>query len=296
MAERRIHFVDEPLSTVGIGKTPEYVNVPSESPRYEDGSPEMVHRHSNYTHCRRVGEIAQNLLFYAASQLPFLQREQFLSEQSVLVDFFAAHHDDDEIYRTDFPSDEKFEWSEEEKRENERLEAIATEKVGREYLGLEGDTLLNYIKCMDLYRQKEILPAQIVDMADKLDALGEVFHELRCGNEDFIRAYRYYRDKKLPAFNEKYGLWDYVKNDPYVKIDSLPTDEEVLKMPKLSKDDLQSRETIMRDIDDPALPIWYRSWLKMSMNIFGRSPQPEFHLFPGWKTELRRRWNKQEQS
>jgi hypothetical protein len=149
---------------------------------------------------------------------------------------------------------------------------------------------------MQLYREKEILAAQIVDMADKLDALGEVFHELRCGNKDFIRAYRYYRDVRLPAFEEKYGLWDYIKDDPYIQIETLPSDEEVLQMPQLSKEDLKSRETIMQDIDDPALPIWYRTWLKMSMNLLGTNPQPEFHLFPGWKTELRRKWNKQEQN
>ena len=35
MAERKgIYFVDEPINTVGIGKTPDYVNVLSESPRY----------------------------------------------------------------------------------------------------------------------------------------------------------------------------------------------------------------------------------------------------------------------
>ena len=296
MAERKgIYFVDEPINTVGIGKTPDYVNVLSESPRYEDGFSEMIHRHSNYTHCRRVGEIAQNLLFYAATQLPFIQREEFLAEQSVLVDFFAAHHDDDEIYRTDFPSDAKFRWTEEEKKENQRLEAIAIRKVGKEYLKLNDEEQARHEKYMQLYREKEIFAAQIVDMADKLDALGEVFHELRCGNKDFIRAYQYYRDEKLPAFDQQYGLWGYIKDDPYIQIGSLPSDEEVLKMPQLSKEDLKSRETIMQDIDAPSLPIWYRTWLKMSMNLLGPKPQPEFHLFPGWKTELRRKWNQQEQ-
>lgn len=292
MAERSYHFVDEPVNTAGIAKTPDYVNALSESPRYEDGFPEMIHRHSNYTHCRRVAAIADNLFFLVLPQGLIMNNRSFLNEQRVLGDFFGAHHDDDEIFRTDYPSDLKFKWTEEEKIENARLEAIAIEKVGREYLHLSGETLSRYIYYMEMYRKKEILAAQVVDVADKLDALGEVFHELRCGNKAFLKAYQYYRDEKLPDFN-KYNFWEKIKSDPAIQIDSLPTDEEVLRMPTLSRDGLKSRETIREDIFDPTLPRWYRSWLGVNMNIFLPEPQPEFHMFPGWKTELRRRWNSQ---
>lgn len=292
MPERRFHMVDEPINTTGIAKTPEYVNALSESPRYEDGFPEMIHRHSNYTHCRRVSAIADNLFFIALPEGIIMNNRSFLNEQRVLGDFFGGHHDDDEIFRTDFPSNLKFHWSVEEKKANEAMEIIAIERVGREYLHLSGDALDRYIRYMEMYREKQILAAQVVDIADKLDALGEVFHELRCGNKDFLRAYKYYRDEKLPAFG-KYECWDKIKDDPSISIDFLPTDEEVLAIPVLKKEGLRSRETLRVDINNESLPRWYRTWLGMSMNLFLPEPQPEMHLFPGWKTYLRREWNKE---
>jgi len=115
-------------------------------------------------------------------------------------------------------------------------------------------------------------------------------NEIRCGNLGFIDAYIFYRDRKLKNF-EKYPFWDKLKKDPAVMLDTMPTIDELVAIPRLSASDLISRESIKWDIYNPSLPAWYRSWLGISYDLFKDEPQPEFHMFPGWKNELRLRWN-----
>ena len=143
---------------------------------------------------------------------------------------------------------------------------------------------------MQEYQKKETLETQIVDVADKLDGIGEALHEIRCGNIGFFDGYQFYRETKLSNFS-KYYFWEKLKDHPSVRFNPMPTLDELIKLPRLQVHDLKSRKKLKADMFDTALPAWYKTWLSISYNLFSLEPQPEFHIFPGWKNELRLRWN-----
>ena len=268
--------------STGFKQTARYVNELSESQRWETFPTPMLHRSNLYWHKERTKKIAGNIIYYIVEEPELVEL--------VALDAISSHHDDHELIDTDKASPLKEDMTPEEK-ENEMLQEISSfEIVGRKYLQLEGSELEKYMEAMINYQRKNTLVTQIVDVADKLDAIGEALHEIRCGNVGFINGYQFYRKKKLKNF-EKYPFWQKLINDPAIGFNPMPTVDELLDIPKLSVDDLKTREGLKHDVYDPALPAWYRSWLGISYDLLKDDPQPELHLFPGWKNDLRMRWN-----
>lgn len=185
----------------------------------------MIHRPSVYAHAQRAAGISDNLIFHIFSGIP-------LREQRVLVEFFATHHDDDEIITTDLPSPLKLQMTEMEKAKHAALERKAFAIVGKEYLKLSGEVLERYCLYMRQYQDKLILEAQIVDVADKFDAVGETLHEIRCGNKTFLEVYQYYKDERLELLRH-YPFWKTLEDNPSLGLNNLPTVEEAEEIPLL---------------------------------------------------------------
>lgn len=258
-----------------------YINALSEMLRWEKYPTVMIHRPSLYIHRERTKAIAKFILKLVG---------EISDVELKTLEFLSEHHDDHEIIDTDKPSPEKEAMTSKE-RSTESLQELASfEKVGRDYLKLNSIELKRYLDTVREYQKKESLVAQIVDVADKLDGLGEALHEIRCGNIGFFDGYQYYRNHRLQNF-ESYPFWDNLKKNPKIGFDPMPTLDELIKLPRLKIQDLKSRKQLMQDMDDPSLPAWYKSWLTISYDLFSIEPQPEFHIFPGWKNELRLRWN-----
>ncbi len=268
---------------VGFPQPPRYVNGLSEMPRWERYQSSMLHRFSLYIHRERTKAIAGQIAYFALEDPPTLT-------ELIELDSLSNHHDDHELIDTDKPSPDKEDMTPEEKEIEYAQELASFEIVGRKYLGLDDTRLPQYMDAMADYQKKDRMVPQIVDVADKLDAVGEVINEIRCGNLGFIDAYLFYRNRRLKYF-EAYPFWERLKQDPAIGFDPMPSVEELVAMPRLRVDDLKSRETLKYDMYDTSLPAWYRSWLGISYDLFKDEPQPEFHMFPGWKNELRLRWN-----
>lgn len=264
-----------------IPQPPRYINALSEMLRWEKFPTMMIHRPSLYIHRERTKAIAQFVM-----QLVITPSASDLE----IIDFLATHHDDHEIIDTDKPSPEKEEMSPKEKKKEFLQEISGFEKVAREYLQLDENDFKVYMDAMRSYQLKDTLVTQVVDVADKLDGIGESLHEIRCGNIGFFDGYQYYREKKLLNFTN-YPFWKKLIKDPAIEFDPMPTLDELIKLPRLRAQDLKSRNQLKSDMDDSSLPAWYKSWLSISYDLFSLEPQPEFHIFPGWKNELRLRWN-----
>ena len=264
-----------------IKQPPRYINALSEMLRWEKYPTVMIHRPSLYVHRERTKAIARYV---------FKRIDEPTEKQIALVNFLANHHDDHEIIDTDKPSPEKEDMNPNQKNKEIRQELAGFEKVGKEYLQLNAQELKIYLDVMKDYQMRNSIETQIVDVADKLDGIGEALHEIRCGNIGFFDGYQFYRQRKLKNF-EKYPFWSRLSSDASIGFSPMPTLDELISLPRLSVYDLKSRKQLKEDMSDPSLPAWYKTWLSISYDLFSIEPQPEFHIFPGWKNELRLRWN-----
>ncbi len=260
---------------------PRYINALSEMLRWEKYPTVMIHQPSLYVHRERTKAIARYI--YGLVAKPATSQLKF-------TDFLATHHDDHEIIDTDKPSPEKESMTAGQKANEIKQELAGFEKVGKNYLQLDEGELKSYLDAMRSYQKKESIETQIVDVADKLDGIGEALHEIRCGNIGFFDGYQFYRDTKLNNF-KKYNFWEKLKKHSSIGFDPMPTLDVLIKLPRLSVYDLKSRKKLKANMFNPALPAWYKTWLFISYDLFSQEPQPEFHIFPGWKNELRLRWN-----
>lgn len=272
----------ESLHIEDITDTFKTISIQSESPRFTKHEGPVIHPHSVNTHNLRTEEVAVNMAYFVLDR----DVEMILPN----IRWGAKRHEDAEIVTTDLASHEKHFMSDDEKADLKTKEKKARELVGTAYLGLTGEKHERYMIATDIFDKKEILEAQIVDIADKFDALGEALHELRCGNESFIPVLEYYRETKIPSL-ERHAVWKRIGGEEIFGLLDIPSNKEALDMPRLLISDLKSRGTLREDIDDKRLPRAYRTWLGINMNLFLSDPQPEIFLFPGWRDELRRKWN-----
>lgn len=241
----------------------------------------MTHRTDLWTHARRTTFLAMNLT------MAIEDTEDLVYDPRKIVRL-AYHHDDAEFLTGDTPGNIKRAMNPEERAELSLREDSASRALAKYYLNIADDLNVDqYIADQKEIREKKTLEAQIVDVADKLDALGEIVHELRCGNLDFIPVFQRY--VKVFQDFERYDFWRKVKSNPKVGMEYPLTISEVLLIEKISPDSFPTRESMEEKLmTEKHLPPYYGTWLALTFMGFGVGT--EKYLFPGWYMDFWKKW------
>lgn len=138
--------------------------------------PVMYYRTNVFIHSQRVRWITEELV-------PPL-KQAFNNFDAELARILALVHDDAEVITGDVQLGHKLQMSAEElagvdRKEQEAIE-ILSKRFPQKINGFPYKQLLTHAL------KKDIIEAQAVSLADKLDAYGESMHELLAGNADFI--------------------------------------------------------------------------------------------------------------
>jgi len=251
-------------------------------PRYE--GLEMVHRPNLLVHSMAVKALA--------IRMGFILDE--LEDEQIFFDFlpgdlivFANHHDIAEIYTSDIPAPVKKTMSKEQRLDLQQKEDEACRKLCRELFGYKDKEEINcYLALQATMKEKTSTEAQIVNLADKFDCLGEKIHEIVCGNSSFIPLV----ENSRTAFEElsSYSFYQYLEGD--FGLAHIPDEEELRRLPRLTKNDLCPN---LPPLENPAVkralsfwPACYVKWLEARLDLFWGIPydQEIFYkaVFPGW--------------
>jgi hypothetical protein len=204
------------------------------------------------------------------------------------------HHDDSEFILPDINSQVKHDFTLEQKeklkeKERETIKALATF-----LFGLKKDSP-EYHKYLFLHKEveeKQTLEAKIVDIADKWDAVGEIMHDIRCGNKNFTKLMNFSANRfKVFSFS-CHTFWDILEESPIFEFNKVPTSSQAASLPTISIDDLEQPSDVIKIMSlekTEDYPMAYRTWAEINKTIF--DVRPEKYIFPGWYIELWKRWN-----
>ncbi|MDD2822866.1 MAG: HD domain-containing protein [Candidatus Daviesbacteria bacterium] len=259
-----------------------WVNCMQNIKRY-DGL-EMIHRPDLWTHIRRVGYLSKVLSIYISTRV---DTPYSLDAQKTFR--MGLRHDDPELITTDIPAPVKRQLSIEQLQHLKAQEQTAGIALARYLYCYPEDSPLYklYVSEQGELIQKETPEAQIVDVADKWDAVCEILHDIRCGNKDYISLLEFSR-KTLAKF-ERYPFWNMLADE--FGLANIPNDEEITHLSKIGIDDLVDRSKVSSLMRRPATDEWpeaYKIWGELNANIFYRNP--EKYIFPGWYLNLWQKW------
>ena len=264
-----------------------HVELLSQINRY--GSVEnMIHRPNLWIHVRRVAYLAQFLasLYNQADDVQPLDLGYIFR--------MGMMHDDAELITGDISAAVKARMGVEDiqslkNSEEAAISAIATGIYG---FDMHEDTMdyLMYLSIQHDIRTKEDPHAQIVDIADKWDSMGEKIHEVRCGNNEFAKRIILTQEifKKL----ERHSSFQAIAEHPFLRFREIPSPDELLEMPKLDMNEMLDTHSVLEVMTDDMpmeWPIAYRTWAAQSVDIF--DVRPEKYVFPGWYIDLWTKWN-----
>lgn len=227
--------------------------------------PVMYYRTNLYIHSLRVS-------WFVGELIPFALQTWDNFNQSLAMTL-ALVHDDAEIITGDIQLGHKLKMSPEQLAEVDRQEEKAIEIISQRFpLTVNG---FSYKRLLVHALRKDCLEAQMVSLADKLDAYGESLHELLAGNKDFIPPCKNYT-RILRDFSNKYpSLRDLFScNHPLL---SPPKDLNYLEL--ASGGQLHTPETIKIPTDCPQ----YNLWRELTVKKLGEKgivilvTQKEFH-------------------
>lgn len=236
--------------------------------------PEMVHKGDDLRHTFRT-EMLASLLGRSC-------RHYGMKINPYRIQRLARYHDVLEIVTGDIPTPVKQNLSQVEKEELSSLEDEAAPVLAKLYAPEGYEDV--FIADLAEVKKKASLEAQIVDIADKWDALGQVLHDIRCGNTspEVFQVLQRYRDifsklRKYPVFQEM------EKHNPDLILKHIPSDEEAKAMSKIRLEDLkQGKDVFWKNVMDPSTPPIYKTWLKAPpASIY------QLDIFPSWREELR---------
>lgn len=250
----------------------------------------MIHRPDLFTHTYRTPFLARSL----ALQLNELDKTKYHFDLDRLHRM-GSEHDDEEFLIDDIVAPIKHAM-------NPQELAILQAKASQGVLALahflygfqNRKDEERYLSEQEELQEKKTLEAQLINVADKWDALGEILHDIRCGNEKFIDLLPY-SQKKFEEFQE-YPFWEDLSTLWDFKFDKIYADdfvEQVQQASKLSIDDLPTQESIAGVMHGGWYLDWpdsHRWWNQVSKQIFYLNP--EKYIFPGWYLELWKRWGK----
>lgn len=144
--------------------------------RYIDYTKSMYYQTNLVIHSHRVHEITKYLLKYL--------KHENLNEQLALN--FALIHDDEEILTGDILSYKKDEFTKQQKLDYEKQCQIAKQQIISQY-----KNELNHTYEQTLNINKNSKEYALIKFADKIDAHGEVCHEILAGNSEFTKEFLY---------------------------------------------------------------------------------------------------------
>lgn len=160
----------------------------------------MIYRTNLFMHSKRTLWILKGIM-------PYVRKAYQINEKK--AEALALIHDDVEIITGDYQLALKLNFSEKQKMKLKNMEEQSVPQLvqfyGRDFLEFDYASLL-----LETIR-KNTIESQIVSFCDKMDAFGEILHELFAGNEEFAEKkighvvseeYRYY----LVNLKEKFPL------------------------------------------------------------------------------------------
>ena len=140
-------------------------------------TPLMFYRTNDLIHSRRV-------LWHLEAVIPDILTVYGDSFDINFARTLALVHDDVEIITNDIPVHDKENMSAEEREVFHRAESEAVDKLVEMYGSIANG--YNYSELLNASKEKSKLEAQLVSYCDKLDGLGEAFHEVSAGNQHFL--------------------------------------------------------------------------------------------------------------
>lgn len=177
--------------------------------------PVMLYRTNLWNHSRRVGWLVCEINPYAIKVF----KDSYDPNQAFSL---ALVHDDAEIITGDVQAGNKSKMSQKELAQIDLKEKQAVDLLSQRFPKKLGQC--NYKDLLTAALEKQSLEAQVVMLADKLDAFGETLHEIFAGNNCFVTnvvneygtiptPYEYYMayltnfthryPQMLPLFNQK---------------------------------------------------------------------------------------------
>lgn len=226
--------------------------------------PVMYYRTNLYIHSLRVHWLVEELI-------PFVLQVWDSFNQG-LAKTLALVHDDAEIITGDIQLGHKLKMSPEQLTEIDRQEEKAIEIISQRFPPVVNG--FSYKQLLTHALKKDCLEAQIVSLADKLDAYGESMHELLAGNKDFIPPCENYTrilrfPNKYPSFRDLFSC-----NHPLL----LPS-KDLNFLELASRGQPHTPETIKILTDCPQ----YNLWRELTVKKLGEKgivilvTQKEFH-------------------
>jgi 5'-deoxynucleotidase YfbR-like HD superfamily hydrolase len=250
--------------------------------RFGNGEKEMVCPTTVRTHTLRVEAFATHLTDVYQS-LPETQ-----SLDIIRVATLCRIHDNEESDPDigDVTKDRKDAMSPAQRAAHERKVKMSLLRMGEERFGLKQGTpdWIRYVSYIQELMMKKSLEAQVAKLADLLDALGEVIHELRCGNQGFGYLIKEYCE----ALNvTKYPVWGDMRKHPSLDLELPLQAKDILANPPLMPlhfAGMRSGKAGLADfrhiILQEDLPPVYKTWVKVGLLRFG--PQAPQIMFPKW--------------
>lgn len=246
----------------------------------------MVHRPTVFDHAAlRTNWMAQHL----ADLWLVLGKDDF-PPSIHKIDRLATHHDDSEMIDQDLPTPFKMAMSPEEKLAFQRREQESRMAIGHFRLMLDPNDQDLYMQDQAELKAQETIESQIVEVADKLDALGEILHEVRCGNRKFLEFLEL-RGQIIGRL-DRFHFWKIVKSHPTLELDKIPTAGEISVLPNISIDSLASRENLIIDLLGDGVkewPMFYQWWIFRQFEKL-QIKDLERIILPGWRETLWQRW------
>lgn len=248
---------------------------------------DMIHRPNLLVHSMRVKFLCQRLGISLDN----------LEMKGIYVDFdahrlvtLADQHDVVELVTEDLPAPTKRALSPQEKLAWHKKERRGAINICKKYFNPQGmRDIERYLIFLSETQDKQTIESQIVNVADKWDALGEKMHEVFCGNIDFASLVEFSRQ----VFRDfrYYSFWDHIENLPEFGFNKIPTLDELLSLPQINQDTLRDipgwevEGHISNSHEIAKWPSSYRTWLETSFICFWKNPG-EF-IFPGWYPGLK---------
>jgi 5'-deoxynucleotidase YfbR-like HD superfamily hydrolase len=273
--------VAEKFWVKGLSKVKRYV------PKNGEEFPKMIHQQDVFVHSRRT-------MFLAECLMAALKQNQLWSREpnrKHLLDM-AYHHDDVEIVTDDMIASEKVWLSKEKLQKSEQEEDLAFYAVAHFIFGLKPPSDQLYVNRQREQKKKITLESQIVDVADKWDAVCEILHEIRCGNKPFAKLLTLSK-LNFNSFVVKYPFFRAIEKDPRFEFDKIPTPEQAIELSTINITDLKEisdTAKLMSLEKTKGWPTCYRTWAELNNAIFYKEG-PEKFIFPGWYMQLWSKWN-----
>ena len=247
-------------------------------PRYDGIN--MLHRTNLRTHTMRVRTLAQ----FLGRRIEKLETNGlFFDFQPYWMIFALMQHDSPELGTGDLPATIKQKFSHWQHQQLEKAEDQATVDNCIKYFRVRCYRDLDYfLKVQKILRQKKSPEAKVINFADKLDPIGEKLHEVACGNDQFIELLQ--NSRQVLAGFENYEFWTFIKSHPQLQLDQIPSDDDLLRLPKITFEDTQDPDQRNIFAKTKEWPAWYQTWLQKSYQTFHKAPNQ--FIYPGWYPDI----------